>query len=381
MIVGSIAIIFDPIFQGMAISLLFGAIVATALTLIVIPLACYRAPNAYRGPDGENPFPVAPASESKSDEPASNEAAKEKASSGQRMAPVRSGMSMVYRVLRATPYVGWMAIKGMFGPFAAKLTGRSEATTDTAARQQAAAPLVSDTSSVRKSGSSTVEEIRASVKKELAANPAKQDETPEKSDDVSTKPAEIVPSGKDEPVDDIEPEMVSAPVEALEPKTEKVAAVADVVDEPSAEEIEEIFNPSDVDEAEEVSKSSKAEDAKPEDQPSRPEAHENLVETTNRSAASASNSDDLKRIKGIGAVLEKELNALGINRYEQIANLTVDDLSEARMKSTIMQRAKKDEWLEQAGLLAAGETTEFSDRVDAGKVSSSSNETDDKNKG
>ena len=37
---GSSVILFDPIFQGMAISLLFGVLVATLLTLIVIPLGC-----------------------------------------------------------------------------------------------------------------------------------------------------------------------------------------------------------------------------------------------------------------------------------------------------------------------------------------------------
>ncbi|HFC05554.1 MAG TPA: efflux RND transporter permease subunit, partial [Rhizobiales bacterium] len=48
MIAGSLGIILDPIFQGMAISLLFGALVSTALTLIVIPLSCFQAPGAYR---------------------------------------------------------------------------------------------------------------------------------------------------------------------------------------------------------------------------------------------------------------------------------------------------------------------------------------------
>ncbi|MEE9322410.1 MAG: efflux RND transporter permease subunit [Granulosicoccus sp.] len=37
---GSSVILFDPIFQGMAISLLFGVLIATLLTLIVIPLGC-----------------------------------------------------------------------------------------------------------------------------------------------------------------------------------------------------------------------------------------------------------------------------------------------------------------------------------------------------
>ena len=40
---GSAAILNDPIFQGMAVSLLFGAGVATVLTLVVIPLGCMSA--------------------------------------------------------------------------------------------------------------------------------------------------------------------------------------------------------------------------------------------------------------------------------------------------------------------------------------------------
>lgn len=40
LMVGAAVILFDPIFQGMAISLLFGALVATILSLIIIPLGC-----------------------------------------------------------------------------------------------------------------------------------------------------------------------------------------------------------------------------------------------------------------------------------------------------------------------------------------------------
>lgn len=65
LIAGSASILTDPIFQGMAISLLFGAIVSTALTLIVIPIACNRAAsafstaNAYDQPMGEEPHGAA----------------------------------------------------------------------------------------------------------------------------------------------------------------------------------------------------------------------------------------------------------------------------------------------------------------------------------
>ena len=39
--VGGFFIIDDPIFQGLAVSLIFGILVSTALTLVVIPLLYY----------------------------------------------------------------------------------------------------------------------------------------------------------------------------------------------------------------------------------------------------------------------------------------------------------------------------------------------------
>ena len=41
--IGAVVILFDPIFQGLAISLVFGAIVSTLLTLVVIPLIYYMS--------------------------------------------------------------------------------------------------------------------------------------------------------------------------------------------------------------------------------------------------------------------------------------------------------------------------------------------------
>ena len=46
LVLGSSVILFDPIFQGMAVSLMFGVVVSTMLTLIVIPLGCVSARNA-----------------------------------------------------------------------------------------------------------------------------------------------------------------------------------------------------------------------------------------------------------------------------------------------------------------------------------------------
>ncbi len=54
LVIGSTVLLTDPIFQGMAVSLLFGSIVATFLTLVVIPLGCFSARRAFGLPDGGN---------------------------------------------------------------------------------------------------------------------------------------------------------------------------------------------------------------------------------------------------------------------------------------------------------------------------------------
>ena len=48
MMAGSFALLLDPIFQGMAISLLFGPVVSTSLTLLVVPLGCLTASRSFQ---------------------------------------------------------------------------------------------------------------------------------------------------------------------------------------------------------------------------------------------------------------------------------------------------------------------------------------------
>jgi multidrug efflux pump subunit AcrB len=63
LVIGSMVLLSDPIFQGMAVSLLFGSLVATFLTLVVIPLGCVSARKYFiraarrHGPD-ETPPPA-----------------------------------------------------------------------------------------------------------------------------------------------------------------------------------------------------------------------------------------------------------------------------------------------------------------------------------
>jgi multidrug efflux pump subunit AcrB len=51
---GSLVILTDPIFQGMAISLFFGIFVSTVLTLIIIPLGCISAKKHFLPDDNDN---------------------------------------------------------------------------------------------------------------------------------------------------------------------------------------------------------------------------------------------------------------------------------------------------------------------------------------
>jgi hypothetical protein len=60
-VVASLVMLFDPIFQGLAISMMFGAVAATLLTLVAVPLLYFEAaglhPPATEGGDGEAAAP------------------------------------------------------------------------------------------------------------------------------------------------------------------------------------------------------------------------------------------------------------------------------------------------------------------------------------
>ena len=112
MIGGAFGILFDPIFQGMAISLLFGAVVSTALTLIVIPLSCFAAPGAYRsntgGIEGGSPTPVTPTA------PASGEPVKVKSTTTPQKAKKQGIIKTAIELARALPILGYYWIAPLF---------------------------------------------------------------------------------------------------------------------------------------------------------------------------------------------------------------------------------------------------------------------------
>jgi len=79
--------------------------------------------------------------------------------------------------------------------------------------------------------------------------------------------------------------------------------------------------------------------------------------------------DDLKKIKGVGPALEKELNAKGVWHFDQIAAWTPEEVTWADENLVRFKgRVSRDDWVGQAKLLAAGGETEFSKKVDKGDV-------------
>lgn len=80
-------------------------------------------------------------------------------------------------------------------------------------------------------------------------------------------------------------------------------------------------------------------------------------------------ADDLKRIKGVGPKLEQTCNSLGFYHFDQIAAWTADEVAWVDQNLVGFKgRVSRDDWVAQAKLLASGGETEFSARVDKGKV-------------
>jgi len=82
-------------------------------------------------------------------------------------------------------------------------------------------------------------------------------------------------------------------------------------------------------------------------------------------------ADNLCRIKGIGFVIEEKLHNLGIFHFDQIAAWSEDEIKWVDSHLAFSGRILREDWIGQAAKLAIGEDTEFSKRVDKGKVSTS----------
>ncbi len=69
--------------------------------------------------------------------------------------------------------------------------------------------------------------------------------------------------------------------------------------------------------------------------------------------------DDLKLISGVGPVLERNMNAVGITTWAQVARLTPDQIAAVEGELGFKGRVTRDKWLEQADALATGGVAEY----------------------
>ncbi len=64
--------------------------------------------------------------------------------------------------------------------------------------------------------------------------------------------------------------------------------------------------------------------------------------------------DDLKKISGVGPVLERKLKELGVTRFDQVANFSDEDIAKVDDALNFKGRIMRDDWIGQAKTLAGG---------------------------
>jgi predicted flap endonuclease-1-like 5' DNA nuclease len=86
-------------------------------------------------------------------------------------------------------------------------------------------------------------------------------------------------------------------------------------------------------------------------------------------AARGGQPDNLKEIKGIGPKMETMLHGMGFFHFDQIAAWSTSELAWVDQNLTGFKgRASRDNWVDQAKILASGGDTAFSKRVEDGDV-------------
>jgi small subunit ribosomal protein S2 len=69
-------------------------------------------------------------------------------------------------------------------------------------------------------------------------------------------------------------------------------------------------------------------------------------------AAPQGEPDDLKKISGVGPVLEAKLHKLGVTKFEQIANFSAEDIAKVDEVLNFKGRIEREDWVSQAKSLA-----------------------------
>ncbi len=82
------------------------------------------------------------------------------------------------------------------------------------------------------------------------------------------------------------------------------------------------------------------------------QSKQNIQKTSKKTSISQSNQvvDDLKKLSGIGPVMEKKLHQMGITSFKQIANLTKEEIHDIDSKLGIKGKIE-DTWIAEAKAL------------------------------
>lgn len=92
-------------------------------------------------------------------------------------------------------------------------------------------------------------------------------------------------------------------------------------------------------------------------------------------AARGGKPDNLQRISGVGPKNESILHNLGFFHFDQIAAWTASQVEWVDDHLRFGGRIKREEWIEQAGLLAAGNEAEFTRLYGTGGLKNAKGET------
>lgn len=90
---------------------------------------------------------------------------------------------------------------------------------------------------------------------------------------------------------------------------------------------------------------------KPETQPTAVPKVEADLTSTRFLTSAPKDQDDLQKIKGVGKVLKKTLNSLGIYQFRQVALFSLDDIAWVDDRLKFKGRIERDEWVSQAAIL------------------------------
>ena len=92
-------------------------------------------------------------------------------------------------------------------------------------------------------------------------------------------------------------------------------------------------------------------------------AAKHAAQATPAAAETSAGADDLTRIKGLGPKIAALLRGLGITRFDQIASWSEADIARIDPQlGTFQGRISRDNWIEQARYLSAGDVAGFEAR-------------------